>query len=121
MGGARAKAVAGGAAADPVEHFLPRRHELLGCDVRGQGECLRHLGLHLRDLVVDEGIEGQRPDHDPDDLRVTGPQAVPPSLRRPARRTGTSPQRIAPSDWAPRAMRMSITVTKTMHESTART
>src|SRR5205809_495486 len=64
----------------------------LGCDVRAKGECLRHLGLHLRDLVGNEGIEGQRAEHDPDDLRISGPHAGPPSRRRPSRRTWTSPR-----------------------------
>src|SRR5690242_785348 len=36
-------------------------------------------------------------------------------------RGGILPHRIAPSDWAPRAIRMSIRVTKTMQERTART
>src|SRR5207248_11600993 len=86
IGRARAEPVARGAAADAVEHLLPRGHELLGRDVRPQGEGLRHLGLHLRDLVGDEGIERQGREHDPDDLEVSGPHGDPLPLPRGRRR-----------------------------------
>src|SRR5207245_2672905 len=87
--GAGAEAVARGAAADAVEHLLPRGHELLGRRVGPEGQLLRHVGLHLRDLVADHRIQDQRPEDDPDDLEVSGPHAGPLS---PRTRRWTSPR-----------------------------
>src|SRR6267142_2085502 len=95
--------VAGGAAADSGVDLLPRGDELLRRDVGAQRERLRHFRLHLRDLVGDEGIERQRPEDDPDDLRVSGPHAGLPSRLRPTRRTWTSPRARPARTRTPRA------------------
>src|SRR5207249_4955682 len=88
--GTGAEAVAGGAASDAVEDLLPGGDELLGGDVRAEGQRLGHLGLHLRDLVRDQGIEREHPEDDPDDLEVSDPHAgpcpPPPTRRSTSRR-----------------------------------
>ncbi len=97
---ARAEAVARGAAPDPVEHPLAGGDELLRRHVGAERECLRHLGLDLRDLVGDERIQRQGPEDNPDDLRVSDPHAGPLS---PSRRTSTSPRARRARTRTPRA------------------
>src|SRR2546427_522996 len=89
VGRAGAQAVTGGAAAGAVEELLTRGDELLRRDVGAEREGLRHLGLQLRDLVGDQGIQRQRAEDHAHDLKVSGPHG--PLLCPPARRSTSPP------------------------------
>src|SRR5207237_625110 len=76
--GPRAEAVTGGAAARAVIELVTGADKLFRCDVRTQGQRARHFGLHLGNLVRDQRVERERPEHDAEDAEIIGPHAAPP-------------------------------------------